>query len=123
MLSALLRYLRRAPPPSRSGLLCKLEGDVITIAHVIHGETKVRLADLDEIGIETTDTGPFLEDVFWLLKSGQHYYRVPQESHVFKELFDRFHSLQGFDWDPFSEAMCCTDKAYFLCWRRNQDVG
>jgi hypothetical protein len=78
----------------------------------------MRLDDFDEIGVETTDQGPFVEDVFWILKLGETRIRIGQPHPVFKKLMDRFGSLEGFDWRPFAEAMSCTDNRYFSCWRR-----
>ena len=48
-----------------------------------------------EIGVETTDTGPFVENIFWLINRD---FRIPQESPAFKELMDYFGSLERFDW-------------------------
>jgi hypothetical protein len=74
--------------------------------------------DLQEVGIETTDHGPFLEDVFWLINRETDGLRVPQNSLVFKQFMDYCDSLEGFDWQSFKDAMCCTDNRYFLCWKR-----
>lgn len=83
----------------------------------------VRVEDIKEIGVETTDTGPFVEDVFWLINRETDGLRIPQGSPVFEALMDYFGSLQGFDWKPFTEAMGCTNCRYFLCWRRPQEFA
>jgi hypothetical protein len=78
----------------------------------------LRIYEFDEIGVETTDDGPFVEDVFWILKVGNMRLRIGDPHPVFRELMERFGSLKGFDWQPFIEAQSCTEHRYFLCWRR-----
>ena len=96
----------------------EFDGQIITADGPLARCVSVRVQDIHEIGIETTDTGPFVEDVYWLINRDTDGLRVPQESPVFKALMERFGSLQGFDWKPFAEAMACTDCRYFLCWKR-----
>jgi hypothetical protein len=38
----------------------------------------VRWAELERVGLQTTDQGPFDDDVFWLLHTASGIYRVPQ---------------------------------------------
>ena len=81
-------------------------------------KVKDSFEDIYEIGVVTTDVGPFAEDVFWLIDKDTDGLRIPQMSPVFKALMDYFGSLEDFDWRPFNDAMCCTDCHYFLCWKR-----
>jgi hypothetical protein len=95
-----------------------VDGPNIVIKRPFCRSVATRIDDLDEIGIETTDQGPFVEDVFWILKRGDMRIRIGEPHPVFKMLMDRFRSLEGFDWEPFTEAMSCTDNRYFPCWKR-----
>ena len=95
------------------------DGEVITIERPFGRKLLLKLEDVDEIGVQTTDQGPFAEDVYWLLKQGTTSVRIPEPSPVFKMLMDRFHSWPGFDWQPFTEAMACSDCRYFRCWQRS----
>ena len=70
--------------------------------------------------METTDRGPFVEDVFWVLKRGETRIRIGEPHPIFKMLMDRFGKLDGFDWRPFIEAMSCAENRYFRCWTRSQ---
>jgi hypothetical protein len=79
----------------------------------------VRIEDVQEIGIETTDRGPFIEDLFWLINRDTDDLRIPQDSPVFATLMDYFGKWEGFDWQPFTEAMACAECRYFLCWKRS----
>ena len=95
-----------------------LDGYFITVSRPFCRSVSVRIDQLDEIGVETTDQGPFVEDVFGFLKQGTMRIRIGTPHPNFKMLMDYFGSLEGFDWRPFAEAMSCSDNRYFLCWRR-----
>jgi hypothetical protein len=78
------------------------------------------MGDLEEVGIVTTDEGPFKEDVFFLLlaadrKSGCV---VPQSCDGAKELLERLQKLSDFDNQAVIDAMCSMSNARFLCWKR-----
>lgn len=100
-----------------------LDAQTLTIIPPFRDRFAVRIDELDEIGIETTDQGPFVEDVFWILKQGPARVRIGEPHPVFKELMDSFGSLEGFDWESFAEAMSCTENRYFPCWTRNQQTA
>jgi len=98
-----------------------LDGRTIIIKRPFSKSVSLRIDDLDEIGVETTDQGPFVEDVFWILKRGDLRIRIGDPHPVFNMLLDRVGSLDGFDWRPFIEAMSCTENRYFVCWRGVKD--
>jgi hypothetical protein len=88
-------------------------------------EESIRWADLDAVLIETTDEGPIMPDVFWLLlsktmKSGCVF---PQgatgEEALLSEMQEK---LPGFDNDMFIKAMTATENNKFLIWER-KDQG
>lgn len=112
----LLMPLGMIAPFLRTNYWC--DGESIIVKRPFGRSVSLRIDELDEIGVETTDQGPFVEDVFWILKSGARRIRVGEPHPVFKILMDRFGSLEGFDWRPFTEAMSCTDNHYFLCWKQ-----
>ena len=99
------------------------DGQVITVKRPFGKGVSVSIDELDEIGVETTDQGPFVEDSFWILKRGSTRIRIGDPHPVFKMLMERFGSLDGFDWRPFNQAMSCTGNCYFLCWRRSNTSG
>ncbi len=112
----LLKPLAAVAPYLRTNY--RLDGQIITVKRPFRKRVFVRLDELDEIGVETTDQGPFVEDVFWILKQGAMRIRIGDPHPIFKELLERFSKLDDFDWRPFIEAMSCTDNRYFTCWRR-----
>ena len=75
---------------------------------------------LDEILIVTTDKGPYVEDVFWLLghrESGRGIV-IPNEAEGFKALLERLQRLPSFDNGAVIEAMGSVVNARFVAWQR-----
>ncbi len=99
-----------------------LDGQTIMVKRPFSRRVSMRIEELDEIGVETTDQGPFVEDVFWILRRGPMRLRIGDPHPIFKELMDRFGALEGFDWQPFNEAMTCSENRYFVCWRRRRST-
>lgn len=95
-----------------------LDGQTLTVKRPFSRRVSVRLEEFDEIGVETTDQGPFVEDMFWILKRGEMRLRIGEPHPVFELLMERLGSLEGFDWRPVVEAQSFTGNRYFLCWRR-----
>jgi hypothetical protein len=80
----------------------------------------IRWDGLHEVGIVTTDEGPFAEDVFLLLLSadGKSGCAVPQLADGFAGLLARLQELPGFDNEAVIRAMGSTANARFVCWKR-----
>lgn len=95
-----------------------VDGQTIIMKRPFSRPVSVKIDELDEIGVETTNQGPLVEDVFWILKRGRIRIRIGDPHPLFKMLMERFGSLEGFDWKPFIEAQSCTDNRYFACWKR-----
>jgi hypothetical protein len=98
-----------------------LEEQTITAKRPFRRSVSVRMDELDEIGVETTAQVPLLEDVFWILQRGKMRIRIGDPHPVFKLLMDSFGSLEGFDWQPFTQAMSSHDNRYSTCWRRSHE--
>jgi hypothetical protein len=89
--------------------------------HRRDGSTEsVEWDDLHAVEIMTTDQGPFVDDVFFVLHGTHTGCVVPQEADGSNELFQRLQQLPGFDNKSVIEAMGSTDNARFLCWRRSE---
>lgn len=83
-------------------------------------ERTIRWDDLHEVGILTTDEGPFREDVFFILlaqdkKSGCI---IPQSAEGNEILLKKLQELPNFDNEAVIQAMTSTDNNKFLCWQR-----
>ncbi len=92
-----------------------LAGRTLVIKRAFGRPFSLKVDELDEIGVETTDQGPFVEDVFWILKRGDTRIRIGDPHPIFKMLMECFHSLDGFDWRTFTGAMSRGENRYFLC--------
>lgn len=81
-------------------------------------QERVRWDELREVVILTTDEGPLVDDVFWVLKGAAGGCVVPSESEGMELLLDRLQQLPGFDNTAVIAAMGCTENQAFPCWRR-----
>ena len=113
---ALFDFLRRRP---------KRACVTVTDEEVIHmrpdGSTEsMRWDQLAEVGILTTDEGPFQEDVFWMLlgADGRSGCAVPQGADGNEELLARLQQLPNFDNGTVIKAMGSTANASFTWWKR-----
>jgi hypothetical protein len=82
-------------------------------------ERIVRWDTLRAVLIETTDQGPFVEDVWWILIDGEGHCIIPQEAGG-EALLERLQALPGFDNDAVIAAMASTENQIFVCWQRQE---
>ena len=101
MFAKLQNWIAKKSPSLARQILFSFDGHTITVDGPF-AWTSVRVEDIREIGIETTDTGPSVEDVFWLINRDSDRLLIPQDSPVFKELRDCFRSFEGFNWQSFT---------------------
>ena len=94
---------------SDSGVSCTRPGGL---------REEVDWSDLQRVEIMTTDTGPYLTDVFWVLHGTRSGCVVPQGASGEKELVERLQALPGFRNQAVIEAMSCTQNQSFLCWEK-----
>ena len=78
----------------------------------------VRWSDLLLVGVETTDTGPFVEDVYFYLEGPEYGFHIPQGVESVDELVRRLTGLAGFASEAFAAAMSSTANGRFICWRK-----
>jgi hypothetical protein len=79
---------------------------------------RVRWDDLQKVEIVTTDEGPFVPDVFWVLHGTDTGCVIPQGATGEGPFLDRMHALPGFDNGAMIQAMTSVENRRFLCWRR-----
>ena len=79
----------------------------------------VRWDDLKAVLIQTTDEGPFGDDVFWVLLGNESGCVVPQSATGEKEFLERLQTLPNFDNEAVIEAMSSIDNNQFLCWKKD----
>lgn len=85
----------------------------------------VRWDDLVGVTIATSDTGPWEDDVLWVLsaREGMEGVMVPSETEGMDLLLDRLQKLPGFDNEAVIRAMGSTDLAFFTVWQRAEGEG
>lgn len=75
---------------------------------------------VDEILIETRDTGPWGADVWWHFRGADDLCVFPQgavgEEDILERVPPRF---SGFDQQAVISAMGSTENAWFTCWQRH----
>ena len=111
-------WFRRRRPQARERVVVT-EDEIIRTRPDGATET-VRWEDLTEVGIITTDEGPFVEDVFWILVGADERTgcAVAQGAEGNEELLARLQKLPGFDNEAVIQAMGSTTNARFTCWQR-----
>jgi hypothetical protein len=106
------------------------EGVVVTEDEIVRTlkngkQESVRWEDLVEVGIITTDEGPLVDDVFWVLigkelKSGCAPSQGAQGAdELLAALQDR---LPGFNNEAVIQAMGSTDNDRFVCWTKEAET-
>jgi hypothetical protein len=81
----------------------------------------IRWDELGEVGIVTTDEGPFAEDVYLILLSMDNRYgcSVPQGIKGADALLSRLQALPGFDNKAVIAAMKSRSNDKFTCWKKS----
>ncbi len=78
----------------------------------------VKWDELKKITIVTTDQGPYLEDVFFVLEGEKGGTIVSQEWATKISLLEKISKLPGFANEAVISAMGCTENNSFLCWQK-----
>jgi hypothetical protein len=112
---SLLGFFRRKRQPDR----VLVTGDPVTRLRPDGVQESIRWDDLAEVGIITTDKGPWSEDVFWVLiaSDGKSGCAVPQGAEGSDTLLKALQKLHGFDSEAVIKAMGSTSDARFV-WRK-----
>ncbi len=76
--------------------------------------------DLCAIVIETTDEGPWMEDVYFMLFSDdlEKSFGIPQCAEGSQELLEKLMQLPNFNEEAVIKAMGSTVNQSFLCWEK-----
>jgi hypothetical protein len=76
--------------------------------------------ELRAVLIETTDQGPFVEDVWWILVDSAGHCIIPQETGG-ERLLSWVQKLPNFDNDAVIAAMASVESKIFVCWQRQPE--
>lgn len=91
----------------------------ITYSPLRGEDVELHWADLCEVSIETTDQGPFVDDVFWVLAGGGRFCRISSTAGGMGELLEKLGELPGFNHEAVIVAMSVATNARFECWKKH----
>lgn len=112
-----LRQRLRPAPPALGQVT--FDAEVLSYRAPDGQESYLRWQDLEIIAIETTDLGPFIDDLFWVLRAQDGTsLAVPSQSTGTTDLVERLQQLKDFDNLAMIEALGSTDRQVFICWKR-----
>ena len=78
--------------------------------------------DLRGVTIRTTDQGPAVADVFWVLVGEKGGCMIPQGATGEEVLMQRLQQLPGFNNEAVIQAMTCTENSTFICWDKDKSA-
>lgn len=97
----------------------QVNDEEIIIEYENGNEESYLFEDLKKATIITTDEGPFLDDVFWLMMF-KIIVMIPQGVQGEDKLLERMQKLPGFDNEAVIEAMTCSENDAFHVWDREE---
>lgn len=103
-----------------SQYIVRLSDFAVSCRHPDGATESVAWDDLQKVELVTTDHGPFIPDVFWVLHGSEVGCVVPVGATGERELLQRLQLLPGFRNEAVIEAMSSTDNRRFLCWQKTQ---
>ena len=91
--------------------------------HLPQGEVQhIQWNELDEVRIMTTDEGPYVEDVFFMLHGeDKKVYTIPQSAEGNVELLARLQMLPDFNNETLIEALGSTSNQQFKLWMKTAE--
>ena len=110
-----LDFLRR-PVPARASVT--FDDEAVTCRRPNGLVERVRWAELQVVLIETTDAGPWGDDVLWVLAGEGSGCVVPSEAEGMGELLERLQRLPGFRNSAVIDAMGCAENRIHIIWNR-----
>ena len=90
---------------------------IILYDHVTGNEEIINWEDLQTVIVETTDGGPYLPDVYWILIGDHGGCMIPQGINGEEALAERLQALPGFNHSALIDAMSSVSNQRFLCWQ------
>jgi hypothetical protein len=82
----------------------------------------IRWEDVREVRIRTTSDGPFVDDVFFIVRDAAGQVSIPQSA-MPPGLVERLQALPGFDNEAMIQAMTSMRDAEFVCYSADGPAG
>jgi len=81
--------------------------------------SKMSWSDLAEVSIQTTNAGPAVDDMYFILTAADgHKLTIPSQASGADTLLAHLQQLPGFDNQAVIDASSCTENASFPCWKK-----
>jgi hypothetical protein len=126
MLKKLLSLFGKKPGESCSEVKVSFDDMRIYLDSPGKGMRSLGWSELSEVLVQTTNLGPFGDDVFWVLRSEKEVLRFPNTAQGADEPFvQRLQKLPGFNSHKLIDAATCTQNRTFTLWSHNakQNIG
>ena len=91
----------------------------VKVQHPTRKTEELFWADLIEIRLVNTDTGPALPDVWLMLAGTNSGCLIPQGAKGYDEVYEIVSKYKDFDFEKVIESMGCTDNAQFVVWKKS----
>ena len=108
-------FSRRSFAPE---LKVSLTDSEIVVTHSDETRDVMEWRELNEVSIITTDQGPYVEDVFWVLQVLETACIIPSSASGIDKLIERLQELPNFDNLRVIEAMGSAENNRFLVWSK-----
>ena len=93
--------------------------ELVRVEHPLRKTEQIKWADINQIWIVTTSTGPFMPDVFLALMGEKSGCLIPQGAKGYQEIYDIVSKYKNFDYENVIKSMLCTEDARFILWKKD----
>lgn len=114
------RLLGQAPASVSSVVGLTLHPDTLSLNYSTGQSETLPLEQLRAVRILTNDSGPFGNDLYFVLEGEWGTRRIPGDLDDCQQLFGLFDRLSNFDHEKSVQAMCSTANAVFDVWHAPQ---
>ena len=91
----------------------------ICVEHPKQPPETVNWEDIHTIKAINTDEGPWLPDIWLLLKGHHGQCLVPHGAKGFDGVYEIVSKYKDFDFESFTKSMACTENTEFMLWKKN----
>lgn len=98
--------------------IVSITNDSIKIEHPKRKTEQVQIANIKEIKLINTDSGPWLPDVWLALIGENDGCLIPQDAKGYDEVYELVSKYEGFNFENVIQSMSCTENAEFNLWNK-----
>lgn len=90
----------------------------VKVTHPNRNDEQIAWNEIEEIKLINTDEGPFLPDVWLILRGNGKGCAIPQGSEGWTKVYDIVSKYDGFNFENVIRSAGCVDNATFDLWKR-----